>query len=534
MTTFQGSNDNDNIVSDADVIYARKGDDVVRATKAGSATVYGGEGDDILSYEGFPRGQAALFGGDGADWLRGNSGDDSLIGGLGQDTLSGAAGNDLLEGGRGGDLLDGGPDIFGFGARDTATYVNAAGPVRADLLAPVLNSGEAAGDSYISIENLIGSAFADTLSGNNFGNVLEGGGGGDRLVGLGNTDYASYEGAPAGVHADLLQPAHNTGDAAGDAYSDIEFLLGSAFGDVLGGDEATNLVLAGGGDDTILGRGGDDDLRGGAGADRLDGGADRDLLLSGEGHDTLAGGDGHDFLFGEAGDDLLIGGDGDDTFAGGEGSDRHDGGAGVDTADYSIPLVAGLRPGVRADLSNPATNAGEATGDTYSSIENLQGTDSGDILKGDNSANTLTGLGGNDLLIGLGGSDVLVGAHGDDTLQGQGGHDLLDGGSGKDVLSGGASGWDIFAFDMYPEFEEGPDFQAVITDFEDGVDLLRLRELRDDEDGGWEYEAVGFAGVVITQVGADVLIVPNGSPESWIRLLGQSAANFTSADFIAG
>jgi Ca2+-binding RTX toxin-like protein len=529
MTTFQGSNGDDNIVSDADVIFARKGNDVVRATNLTSATVHGGEGDDILIYESFLRGGAALFGGDGADWLRSDVGDDTLVGGLGPDTLSGSAGNDLLEGGRGGDLLEGGGGLFGFGDSDTATYANAAGPVRADLLAPALNSGEAAGDSYLSIENLIGSAFADTLSGSDVSNILEGGAGGDRLVGLGNNDYASYEGAPAGVYADLLQPANNTGDAAGDAYFEIEGLLGSAFGDVLGGDEAANLFCGGGGDDTILGRGGEDDLQGGDGADRLDGGAEADRLSGGEGRDTVAGGDGSDLLFGEAGDDLLVGGTGADTLIGDDGSDRYDGGAGADTADYSRGLAPG---GVRADLSNPATNTGVALGDTYASIENLQGTAAGDILKGDNSANTLWGLDGDDLLIGLGGSDVLVGGWGDDTLQGHGGHDILDGSRGSDVLSGGASGWDIFAFDLFPEFGD-PAFGAVITDFEDGVDLLRLRRANEAEDGGLFYTPVPFANLAITQEGPDVLIVAD-TAGSWIRVLGQSVAHITSADFIGG
>ena len=41
---------------------------------------------------------------------------------------------------------------------DTASYVGAATGVYANLLAPSVNNGEAAGDSYMSIENLSGSA----------------------------------------------------------------------------------------------------------------------------------------------------------------------------------------------------------------------------------------------------------------------------------------------------------------------------------------------------------------------------------------
>jgi Ca2+-binding RTX toxin-like protein len=93
MTTFTGSNSSDNIISDADLIFARKGDDVVHATHPARPTgdaavaVFGGEGNDLLLYEGSPPGAAVLFGGDGADTLQGGSGDDFLSGDRGLDLL---------------------------------------------------------------------------------------------------------------------------------------------------------------------------------------------------------------------------------------------------------------------------------------------------------------------------------------------------------------------------------------------------------------------------------------------------------------
>jgi len=55
--------------------------------------------------------------------------------------------------------------------------------VVASLAAPGANTGEAAGDTYAAIENLIGSAFADRLTGNTAANRLEGGAGSDTLDG---------------------------------------------------------------------------------------------------------------------------------------------------------------------------------------------------------------------------------------------------------------------------------------------------------------------------------------------------------------
>ncbi len=59
----------------------------------------------------------------------------------------------MLEGGTGGDALDGGT------VSDTASYENAGYGVWVDLEAAWDNSGEAIGDSYVSIENIRGSSF---------------------------------------------------------------------------------------------------------------------------------------------------------------------------------------------------------------------------------------------------------------------------------------------------------------------------------------------------------------------------------------
>src|SRR2546423_9202248 len=85
--------------------------------------------------------------------------------------------NDILEGRGGADTL-----IGGFGT-DTASYANSAAGVTADLGTPANNSGDAAADSYNSIENLTGSSNADTLTGDGGSNVLDGGAGADTING---------------------------------------------------------------------------------------------------------------------------------------------------------------------------------------------------------------------------------------------------------------------------------------------------------------------------------------------------------------
>ena len=151
---------------------------------AGNDTLYGRDGDDTLW-------------GDARFALEGNAqgGDDYLYGGKGNDLLFGDSvftfddaqgGEDYLFGGKGDDLLDGGggADVLrGGSGNDTAAYGSAAMGVLASLKDPWVNTGDAAGDSYYSIENLTGSGFDDHLIGNNKDNIIDAGVGSDTLNG---------------------------------------------------------------------------------------------------------------------------------------------------------------------------------------------------------------------------------------------------------------------------------------------------------------------------------------------------------------
>ena len=96
---------------------------------------------------------------------------DLQFGLLGDDTLLSSAGADRLDGGEG---------------TDTASYADSpntdddtAKGVTVNLKTGVSEGDDAEGDTLVGIENLIGSAFVDTLTGDDKDNTLEGGAGAD-------------------------------------------------------------------------------------------------------------------------------------------------------------------------------------------------------------------------------------------------------------------------------------------------------------------------------------------------------------------
>jgi len=121
----------------------------------------------------------------------GAQGDDHIVGTNNNETLSGKGGNDILRGRNGNDELEGGSEadvLDGGNGIDTATYADALTSNTISLIQGSGTGGEAKGDTYISIENVIGSNFRDLITGDHLNNVLEGGDGADRLIGLGGDD----------------------------------------------------------------------------------------------------------------------------------------------------------------------------------------------------------------------------------------------------------------------------------------------------------------------------------------------------------
>ena len=444
IETVLGSQSDDILIGDdhANTIQGQDGNDTINGGK-GADTLVGGDGDDTLDYGtssegvsidlGLARGTGGDADGDvvsGFESVSGSEFNDSITGDTHDNTLSGNAGNDTLQGGIGADTLIGGGGI------NTASYSLSQEGVTVDLSTGTGSKGDAADDTLVEIQNLIGSFFADRLIGDTGANELSGGAGNDTLVGaagadmlIGGTgiDVSDYSGSVNGVTVDLGANTGVGGDAEGDRFESIESLLGSSNTDFLAGDSGANVIDGGQGNDTVRGAAGADTLKGGLGTDTADyasstSGVTVNLAeksgyggdAQGDTYDSIENVSGSDFadsLTGNTADNLLQGGAGNDTLVGGSGADSLVGGDGIDTVDYTTSSI-----GVSASLATNTGVGGDAEGDTYLGVENLRGTGYQDVLTGDGANNLLFGGGGNDSLTGGAGADTISGGGGSDTV----------------------------------------------------------------------------------------------------------------------
>jgi Ca2+-binding RTX toxin-like protein len=295
--------------------------------------------------------------------------------------------------------------------------------------------------------------------------------------------------------------------------------------------DATNIVMrldGGVSDDTLDGNDLREKLFGYEGADRINAGGGDDVLEGGEGNDTLYGEEGADELFGAAGADRLIGG---------QGADQLDGGAGVDTADYRTSAAA-----VQVNLLAQSGLGGDAEGDTLVFIENLAGSNFGDVLTGDDAINRLQGFNGNDQLLGGGGNDRLLGGLGADVINGGDGVDTADYSTSLaavqvnlklNVGQGAEAAGDSF---IAIENLSGSDFGDTLT----GDDLNNRLSGVDGNDtlsglGGIDYLVGGSGNDVMTGgAGADVFVFNLGSGRDTITDFWAGTGRTDRIQFVDG
>ncbi|MGI9354817.1 MAG: hypothetical protein ACR2PF_06620, partial [Rhizobiaceae bacterium] len=516
--TLRGLGGNDDIFGDAgnDTLEGGDGDDLLHGG-LGNDTLLGGAGNDTASYAAAHIGDVDgdliapsfggvivslsgntssgshgtdnfnsienLFGSINNDSLTGDNGDNVLSGEGGDDTLNGLGGNDYLIM-QGDDLADGGAgdDQF-FVADGTFTIDGGSGDDTIDfsgLRGSVSFTSPTSFTTTVDIEKPVwfdtGTTEVRVPQGTtNFLTpqlILE------TDINFANDALDLTRVVPTDSLFDITL-AIESQQFAGTAQN-VENIIGSKFSDFITGGMGSNLLAGNSGDDALNAGDGADLLIGGAGADTMDGGAGFDTAfygnssvgvaislannvgLAGEAQgdtfmsiENIRGSQLADSLTGDTLANALIGQDGNDTLIGLEAGDALIGGAGLDTVDYAASDGT-----VAVNIGNGTGVGAHAAGDILVGIENITGSQFGDLLRGGTA--TANNSNANNVLIGLGGGDLILGDEGTD---------IIVGGAGGDVMSGGA-GNDNFRFD------NGSTEQDIIIDFDqNGDDILTFTGL---------------------------------------------------------
>jgi Ca2+-binding RTX toxin-like protein len=448
-----------------DTIFGGFGADTING-QAGDDVIYGDNGAVDTQGNFDPTGDGDVIdGADGNDRIYGGGGNDVIDGGAGNDTIDGGVGSNLSIGGDGNDIFANDPSQIGFNnvylgdfGFDTVDYSRSlgvgpgVGPTRIGVSVDLSNTGLAAvpvginvPDSFLSVESVIGSAFADSLSG----------------------------ALPGGITAPQL-------DAQG-----LPIL-----------NPVTGLPVPM--DFTISGLAGNDTINGGDGNDSLNGGLNNDSMFGGLGNDRFL----FNSVLGTTNVDRVrdfskvVGNT--DTFV----LDRAVftsvsagtvltaaeflAGAGVTTATTAAQRIlfnttngnlyydwdgsaAGRAPVLFATAANIPL-AGAAVVIPTLAATDFQLVGIPPVPPPPPAGTVINGTAGNDTLNGTAAADTINGLAGNDTINGQAGNDIIDGGLGNDTLTGGL-GNDRFNFSTTPNTTTNRD---TLTDFTQGTDTIGL------------------------------------------------------------
>jgi len=525
------------------------GGDTLQAS-AGNDRMDGGEGTDIIDYStlgpnarvvitlsgGFNRTSkidavaASIM---GSDFL---SAVESFIGTGRGDRFVGWDADDVFLGGAGNDTIDGG------GGFDTARYdsVGSTG-ASVNLATGVAQDGLGGTDRIILgttnsfIEDVIGSAAADTIIGDSDGNRLVGRAGADLLDGGTGSDTADYLGdsSTVGVLANL-SVALVGGVAAGtaldssgaiDTLISIENLRGTDAADTLVGDDAGNGLRGMGGADLLIGNLGNDnaDYRSDSDANgdgfgvivNLSAVAVTVATFGNETNLTVAAQTARDGVGatdtlvsmesarGSSGFDLLVGAAraGGFSFAGinffatdrsfVNGRQGNDTLMAQDAADGVVANYIDDQDGIiaRLDLGNVVED-GFGYFDTLVNVTGVQGSAFDDLIVANASGGSFRGRGGNDTIVGGAGVDAIIygsaaagvvvdllagtaqdGEGGADSLGGS--IDFLAGSAFADSLVGDADGTSFFGNAGADTFQGSASLFDLVTFHSNFADVAR-------------------------------------------------------------
>ncbi len=297
---------------------------------------------------------------------------------------------------------------------------------------PLVNGAIYGASTFVSLSSGVGRGGPDLLigvGGSGLIQVFVGSAGADRFDGYPLVDAAGNAGenavdyrlAPAGVNVNLALGTAADGTGSIDALTNINYVIGTRFGDVMVGTAGTSAAV-----EYFVPQGGNDNVDGGAitpgSINFLDyqtffGSVSLDLQSG-----TVKDSDGAsgtlkniNWVRGGFSNDVLRGSNAvyEETFEGYAGADTIDGRGGPDTVSY---VSSSEVRGAFISLLDGEANDPYGSVDTLIGIENAIGSGARDVLIGSVEANQLRGLGGDDFLEGMAGNDIIDGGGGTDTV----------------------------------------------------------------------------------------------------------------------
>lgn len=405
VVTAAGGNNTVNLGNGNNQYTAGNGINTI-TTGAGNDTITLGDGANIIMAG---DGMNSVTVGDGNnnittgannDTIVVGDGDNTIVAGNGTNNVTVGDGNNIISAGDGNDTFTAGNgDNFFRGGLGTNTYINGTGDntvdysivtttaVNVSLLAGTA-TGTSLSDTFVGIQNVIGTSLNDIIVGNTSNNRLTGGDGNDTLTGGGGDD--TYYGGNGN--------------------------------DIIYGGTGADIVYAGAGDNTVY--------TGTAGADFLYGGTGNNTFISQHAGVTYDGTNGANFLAGVYNT-----------------VDYR-----ASNVSVSINLISGTGTGGLADgdvyVATP-TSGVSSINRIYTGSGNDVITDSNgnEYIDAGNGTNTFYANNGDDTFVGGTGQDQFIGSGttGNKIYIGNGGTNYYDmGNSNENVVSG--SGYDVIRY----------------------------------------------------------------------------------------
>jgi YD repeat-containing protein len=391
---------------------------------------------------------------DSANLMTANDGNDTLYAGTGHDTLVSGKGVDVLVGGSGTDtfVINNSADIIDL-SESSGFQDQALSSVSYDLTAPLdtlilTGSGNLVATDDYGYATIIGNAGNDTLKGGNgFDRIIAGTGVDTIIAGSGHNTLVVNNVADVviGTSASRNCTIQSSVSFTLSQFLDKLTLTGSDNLVGRGNNDATNLLIANGGNDTLIAGSGSDTLQGGAGAD---------LLVAGSGADVLEGGAGDTYQLNAGFGNTLI-----TTSPGGSAVIAF--GSGIAATDLTLGITidsSGAAALTVRDGGGTVTVAGAFSG-SISQFEFADGThadlaellsvahiqsatvvgSSGNAILNAADSAAISGGFGNDTIVGVGANDTITAGTGNQLLAAYGANSEIIGGTGDDTIVAGSA-----------------------------------------------------------------------------------------------